>query len=265
MTSTQILLGSGSEYDELDATVEEMEQRLADRIAAARASANDDGDSQKSFIVPLLGDYPVLDPDDIFARFALQTPIVQIANAYLGMYTRLRYYNVWHTLVTQSGARQSQLWHHDREDRYILKIFVYLCDVDEGAGPFTYAAGTHLKGKMRRQPRWFLEGGVQRSDDLQMAEAASPEHWVKCVGPKGTIVLADTRGYHKGGLARERDRLMYTCMFTSPASESEEFLKRSTRIPAQSDKARAYALSGPRRLGLAQWRDRFWHPHSSLK
>ena len=32
---------------------------------------------------------------------------------------------------------------------------------------------------------------------------------------------ADTNGYHRGGLARTGDRVMYTCMYTSRASESD--------------------------------------------
>ena len=64
-------------------------------------------------------------------------------------------------------------------------------------------------------------------------------------GKNPTIVFADTRGYHKGGLARERDRLMYTCMFTSQASQSQEFLKRSFSFPIPADRELAFALSTP--------------------
>ena len=51
-----------------------------------------------------------------------------------------------------------------------------------------------------------------------MAEVVPAERWVKGTGPRGTLIFADTRGYHKGGLARERDRLLYTCQFLSKAA-----------------------------------------------
>src|SRR5262249_40807299 len=153
--------------------------------------------------------------------------ILKVANSYLGMCARLRFYNVWQTFSTNAEARESQLWHRDREDRLIFKAFVYLEDVPEFAGPFTYALGSHPKGNEKRKPRSFLEDGVERSTDAQMAEVIPPERWVSGVGQKGTIVFADTRGYHKGGLARTEDRIMYTCMFTSPASESREFFQRT--------------------------------------
>lgn len=220
---------------------------------AARAAADGrdapsrEENFEKVFLFPLLGDRPVLDANDIHVRFALQKPILRIANAYFGMYGRLRYYNVWHNFPTQSQARASQLWHRDYDDlHYLLKVFVCLSDVDDSAGPFTYAAGTHYKGKMRREPAYlYKEGATTRSDDGQMAEVVPPERWVKGVGPKGTMIFADTRGYHKGGLAREHDRTMYACMFTSPLAL--ELFDRPGDFSLPPDKEQASALIAPKR------------------
>jgi hypothetical protein len=243
-TSVSRLLEDTSSYDELVSTVERIEIDLSEDLDAARAQVDNSGEvGSKTFMLELLGRYPTLDPQCVFARFALQPAILQIANAYFGMYTRLRYYNVWHTIASGSPARESQLWHRDREDYLILKMFLYLSDVDEGAGPFTYAKGTHPKGNRRQEAEYFLEGNVKRSTDEQMSAAAAPASWIKGIGPKGTIIFADTRGYHKGGLARERDRLMYTCMFTSQASQSQEFLRRTTTTPSPSDRKIAFALA----------------------
>src|SRR6266850_40207 len=248
ITTAQALLGDSSSYNELSMAVKGLEDDLTNQLKSARTATDDtDALGRKTFIVELLGPRPVLDPNTVYAHFALQEPILQIANGYFGMYTRLRYYNIWHTFATKAKARESQLWHRDREDYFILKVFVYLSDVDDGAGPFTYAVGSHLKGKLRREPAYALEGNVKRSDDSQMAEIVSPERWVKAAGPKGTIVFADTRGYHKGGLARERDRIMYTCMFTSHASQSREFLMRPDKLFLPADKEQAFALTAPRR------------------
>ncbi len=248
ITSAETLLGASSCYDELSAAVDGLENGLMDRLDMSRTAADDtDAVGRKTFIVELLGARPVLDPNIIYARFALQKPILQIANAYFGMYTWLRYYNVWHTFATKGPARESQLWHRDREDYFILKVFAYLSDVDDGAGPFTYAAGSHCKGKLRQEPSYSLEEDIRRSTDQQMAEVVPPEKWIKGVGPKGTIVFADTRGYHKGGLAREQDRIMYTCLFTSQTSQSRDFLERSHNITLSEDKEQIFALTGPAR------------------
>jgi hypothetical protein len=243
ITSAERLLGPDSHYQELKEAVNRLEQDLAQRLAASRARADNSVIGEKTFLAELLGRRPVLEPENIYARFAIQQGILQIANAYFGMYTRLRYYNIWHTFPTKTPARESQLWHHDREDHYILKVFVHFSDIDEGAGPFTYARGSHLKGTLRRAPEYSVEGGVKRSNDQQMAEVVEPERWFRGVGPIGTIIFADTRGYHKGGHARERDRVMYTCMFTSQASESQEIFERPARMILPQDKAEAFALT----------------------
>jgi hypothetical protein len=243
--STQALFGGDSCFNELFEAFTSLRDSQAKQLEAARGDENEQV-GEKSFIFEYLGARPLLEPNQIYARFALHEKILQIANAYLGMHTRLRYYNIWHTFTTKELARQSQLWHRDREDRYILKVFVYLSDVGEGAGPLTYAAGSHTKGDVKTKPEFFLEGGVERSTDDQMAKVAPPERWIKATGQKGTIVFADTRGYHKGGLAREQDRILYTCMFTSPASESKEFMQRTTGIQYPLEKALAYALAAPK-------------------
>lgn len=244
ISSASALLETGQLYEELASTVDGLEQDLALQLSNARAAAeNCDAIGNKTFNIELLGSHPVLEPESVYARFALQKSLLQIANAYFGMFTCLRYYNVWHTFAIQSGPRESQLWHRDREDHQILKVFVYLSDVDEGSGALTYAAGSHAKGKLRRQPEYFVQGNVKRSYDSQMAEVVPQERWIKGIGPKGTIVFADTHGYHKGGLARERDRLLYTCMFTSQASQSPKLFEFPKHLDLPIDKEQSFALA----------------------
>ena len=247
VTSAAKLFGSSSPlFDELGLTVDARERDMATAIERARAAAAEPkpGQVQKEFIYPLLGDRPALDVNDIHLRFALQTPLLAIANAYFDMYTRLRYYNVWHTFTTKGDARSSQLWHADRDDlHYVLKVFVNMTDVHEGAGPFTYAPGTHAKGSRRRQPAYLSkEGNTTRSSDEQMAAIVPPSEWITSIGPKGTIIFADTRGYHKGGLARTTDRIMYTCMFTSSTALVEMF-ERPPNLRLPADEAQAFAVS----------------------
>jgi hypothetical protein len=244
MTSVEELVASTSHFTEMGEAVDRLQENRRGDVARARANATDEsGIGQKTFLLEYLGHNPILDPASVFARFALQYPVLDVANAYLGMYTQMRYYNVWHTFATNAKPRESQLWHRDREDLYILKVFLYLSDVDAGAGPFTYAPGTHRKGPIQREPAFFLEGRVKRTGDEEMAAVVPRESWLTAVGPRGTIVFADTHGYHKGGLARTSDRILYTCMFTSQASESEEFFVRNGALNANRRDARAFALS----------------------
>jgi hypothetical protein len=229
VASIDELLADNKPFAELESAVQSLLESRRDELQKVRARAADsDAIGEKTFMVELLGSEVEFAPESVFARFALQEIFLGIADAYFGMRTKLRYYNVWQTFATDGAPRESQLWHFDREDNFILKLFLYLNDVDEGAGPFTYAPETHRKGRLwGKQPEFSLEKNVKRSTDEQMAAIVPSENWIKGVGKKGTIIFADTRGFHKGGEARTRDRLMYTTMFTSPASDS----KRLLRIP----------------------------------
>jgi hypothetical protein len=251
ITSVDELLSGGGYFAELESATQLLlgnRRRELDELRR-RAKASDTI-GEKTFNVELLGSEIEFEPESVFARFALQETFLNIANSYFGMLVKLRYYNVWQTFATNSAPRESQLWHFDREDNYILKVFLYLNDVDEGTGPFTYASKTHRKGKFwGRQPEFILEKNVMRSTDEQMSAVIPRENWVKAVGKKGTIVFADTRGFHKGGEARTSDRLMFTCMYTSPASESKRLLSfpDSLRIDELTkQQIRALEISQPK-------------------
>lgn len=236
MTTVSELLNDRSSFAELEsATGSLVESRKSELLELKRRAGDADAVGEKTFNVELLGSNVKFDSKSAFARFALQQELLDIANSYFGMLVKLRYYNVWQTFATNGAPRESQLWHFDREDNYILKVFLYLKDVGEGAGPFTYAPGTHRKGRFwGRRPEYSLEDNVMRSTDEQMSAAVPAENWIKAVGKKGTIIFADTRGYHKGGEARTDDRLMYTCMYTSPASDSKRLLSFPNPLEAKN-------------------------------
>src|SRR5262249_45395499 len=113
-------------FAELTDAVDRIESAKDDELADIRRRANDaSAIGSKTFNVELLGPKPVLDTQNVFCRLAVAPSMLEIANAYFGMLTRLRYYNVWHTFATAAQPRESQLWHRDREDFLIMKVFVY--------------------------------------------------------------------------------------------------------------------------------------------
>jgi hypothetical protein len=237
-------LGAQYAFEELERAVWALETSLSSTINQIREQADTFG--FKTYLLELLGLHPVLDPKDIFVRFGLQPVILNLVNSYFGMYVRLRAFNVWHIFPSSLPPRNSQLWHRDPEDRYLVKLFVYLTDVTDGAGPLTYALGTHGLGSIKSRPQVSREEGrgALRGTDEQTSVVVPEARWLTTFGPKGTLVLADTRGYHKAGLARDCDRILYTCMFASPASPFPEYFERKTPIRIPSDRALAFALDG---------------------
>lgn len=215
------LLGDSSLFNELCDATEAEEKRKSEILDNDRALANEpvDEETGKHYVRSLLGERPVMDLDSVFVRFALQPQILRITNAYFGMVTRLSYFNVWHSFQSNLAPQASQLWHRDFDDLYcLMKVFVYLTDVDEGSGPLSYAPGTHNRGHIKREPECVSETrSARRTNDEQMSALIPENKWITGLGPKGTIVFADTHGYHKGGWVKQNERILYTSMYTSPA------------------------------------------------
>ncbi|MFK8115167.1 MAG: hypothetical protein AB8B91_23395, partial [Rubripirellula sp.] len=135
ITSISELLGECPLYEEMCAAVAELEEQQAELLAADRLSASQPAlpNERKPYVRYLL-DPPVLDLDSPFVQFALQPTLLRITNEYFGMLTRLAYFNIWHTFTTDAAPQSSQMWHRDFDDpHYIMKVFGYLSDVDEGS------------------------------------------------------------------------------------------------------------------------------------
>lgn len=193
------LFGSRDLFEEANA--------VAQRVVAEsqRVPAPD-----KPFLIRLRGDHAEL--DDPHTRLALHPNVLALANRYLGMRSLLCAVELWLTVPTEDPEMQTQLWHRDGDDIMNVKLFVYCSRVTEAAGPFTYAPGTHPLGRRRRIPEQ-LPGG--RSRDRQMAEIVPPNEWVVATGEPGTIVLADTCGYHKQQKPTTEERLLIAAQYTS--------------------------------------------------
>ncbi len=174
---------------------------------------------RKPFLINLWDGPAVIDLAHPFIRFSLSDPILRVVNAYLGMFSKFRFWHLEATLPLPPRLRAtaSQRWHRDPEDRKLVKVFVYLNDVTEAAGPFTYLQYSHDGGKWRAlYPQSPPRGTLAMPPH---AEYSLPEEDVmSSTGRAGTIIFCDTSGLHRGGLALERPRIMYTSVYTSPAS-----------------------------------------------
>lgn len=101
----------------------------------------------------------------------------------------------------------TRFWHQDHEDHRIVKIIVYLNDVDQDGGPFEYIPKRHQPSLSRLQ---FTHDG--RVLDEIMEQAVPRKYWKACTGPAGTAVFADPCTlFHRGRMPTNSDR--YTMFF----------------------------------------------------
>ena len=148
--------------------------------------------SKASFLTKLATrDFEASDP---FVQIALHPAVLNVANGYLKLRSHLRALELWHTRPTEGSAVQTQLWHRDADDVMNVKFFLYFTDVRRAAGPLTYAPGTHPLGDRRETPE---HDEHRRSNDEQMAKIVPESDWRILEGGPGTIVFAETCGYHK--------------------------------------------------------------------
>ena len=203
ITDFATVFGETSLFDEAAA---EAKRRYDQRPAASSADAG----AKATFLTKLGDESYALDHP--FARIATHPRALAVANGYLKLRSTLRALDVWHTHPTPGPAIQTQLWHRDGDDVVNVKMFVYFTEVPIGAGPLCYARGTHPLGSRRELP----EGDEQaRSTDEQMHEVAPESEWTFCEGHPGTVVFADTCGYHKQVKPESDERMLLVAHYVS--------------------------------------------------
>ena len=97
----------------------------------------------KEFVVRLQSYGVELGTDDPWFKVVSSRRLLDLANTYVGMWSKLEYVDVWYSVPQPEAAERisSQRWHRDYNDKHLLKVFLYLVDVDESMGPFQFVAG----------------------------------------------------------------------------------------------------------------------------
>jgi hypothetical protein len=178
-------------------------------------AAIDGGSSggSKTYLVHLIPFGHEFAADSPLLRVALDPKLLEIVSQYLGMWPRLHAISAWLNFPSEDEPQRSQLWHRDPEDLKIIKVFIYLVDVDEDRGPFCYIPETHPFGVGAGRVPKHAEKKTVTDDEMRAAIPA--DDWMICTGPANTMVLADTVGYHRGGKPRKGNRILVTFTYTS--------------------------------------------------
>ncbi|MDP3727437.1 MAG: hypothetical protein Q8R35_02235 [bacterium] len=159
----------------------------------------------------------LLDLTDPLVRLAIEPNILEVVNAYMGMWTKLDFFSLAVTVPVQDGTDPagSQRWHRDPGDRRICKLFLYLTNVtDTSAGPFCYVQNSHEGGRWRGvYPPRPDDGYYPPAGDIE--RAVPPTDIQECFGRAGTLIFCDTTGLHRGGYSTSRERIMFTAAYSA--------------------------------------------------
>lgn len=245
LTSTQArivneLRANGISFSSLDELFPAESLLETMNLFVAQNSSNLSHYSKKDFILGFWEYKPILDFANPFVDFAIQPAIHSIANAYMEMWTRLNYFHLAKTVpVGDAQAKFSQNWHRDSEEKRMLKVFVYLTDVDEEAGPFTYVKGSTYGNRYGNvAPQHPPEGSYPQAEIIE--KKISNQDIVVGLGKAGTVIFCDTSGLHRGGHAKNKERIMSTTFYTADSwieapryvHTPESLLRLSTSSPS---------------------------------
>lgn len=171
--------------------------------------------------------YPL---DVVRAPFLLELAnspaILDIVTSFLGCKPTLSYLAVWWSYHTDKGAQEAENFHRDVDDWRFLKLFIYLTDVNESAGPHVYVVESSTSNKLRQ---------IRRFEDAEVLAAFGKERVLTITGKAGQAFLEDTFGIHKGNPIQNGNRLIFQAvysMFPLPYGPKSPVIK-STELPFQ--------------------------------
>ena len=199
----------------------------------------------KEFVVRKYAYGVKLGLDDPWLRLGANPRLLDLANAYLGLWSKLEYVDLWYTPPAPEDERKSsQRWHRDFNDRHLLKAFIYLVDVDDETGPFEYVPRSAPGGELDALWPWRPLGDNYPPEDELAAQIDGRS--MTFTAPKGTIIFCNTAGFHRGGFATARPRVLATFTWDSPASLRSLSERNYELVQANGttlDGSREYALT----------------------
>jgi hypothetical protein len=206
------LLGDDTFWAELDmdmsAFVETTERELVTLGRDERASEYGKSFLVRQFRAKKGEQRPLLAPDNPWVRLGISEGLLGVVNAYRGCDVRLHDVDTWYTVPEADADERiaSQRWHRDGWEDHIVKVFTYFSDVDSEAGPFEYLRGSPTGGKYGAL--WPWQDKEVYPDQDEFAAAVDSTDCAVLTGPPGTMVICDTSGFHRGGFARSKPRIL---------------------------------------------------------
>jgi len=169
-------------------------------------------------------------------EFTHNSDLAQICNGYLNKKGAVLATLAARMMSKEGNLGSGQGWHRDSFNPQ-FKAIVYLSDVTKSNGPFQYITGSH--------------GAHKCIDDLSVAKLKLRQTRINCtqvdrliteqpgrlstlIAPQGTVVLADTRGIHRGMPIQRGVRYALTNYYYPERNITEQLVKHFPLIPRKN-------------------------------
>jgi hypothetical protein len=156
-------------------------------------------------------------------RIASDPVVISILTRHLGTMPIVLDYSCWWSFAhDDQDSQHAQLFHFDLADYRFCLMFIYLTDVDMSGGPHTLFEATHemnamakiraeFDGDENEWNQWYFKK-LRKTDD-DMSRYFNGREPVALTGEKGSTLLVNTRGIHKGMLPTKKDRLIIQVVY----------------------------------------------------
>jgi hypothetical protein len=160
-----------------------------------------------------------IDPPELAVRvpevllWGLEERLLDLVESYLGVPPA---FTTVHLRKDIGGGAQvgTRFWHIDTEDRRVIRVLVYLSDVTADTGPFEYIPRPQTEACTALHERALRSDGDPVFDDEMRAHVPESE-WKACVGPAGTVVIADNAAVYHHGKVHDAERTVLIYTYTS--------------------------------------------------
>lgn len=146
---------------------------------------------------------------------------------------------IYRNIITNKKAETSWLWHWDHHPKEIIKVLIYLVDVDENSGPFEYLEHSETKKAIKMETnrlgmkKWGSKNHPKypnsRLSEQQIKEFEK-EGYVrnKVVGERGTAIIFDNNIVHRANIPKDKIRDVLVLQFRPCMEKRDIYLDKKT-------------------------------------
>lgn len=177
-----------------------------------------------------------------FSQWAQNQRLLNIIENYIGLPVAFQGVHLRRDFANERPVT-TELWHRDLEDRRVIKLFVYLSDVEPETGPYEYIPRSKTPPAIVRQIKASFTKRLETNPydmgitDEEMAAIVPRSGWRTCVGAAGTVLFSDPVAVFHHGKSRTQGRsalfFIYTAQNPLRPQDCTQYSDRTYARPEQ--------------------------------
>lgn len=151
----------------------------------------------------------------LFQKILFDSSFINFAQSYLNSYPVIDNISAWWSFPTAKPDKNAaQWWHFDMERPKWLKFFFFMTDCNFETGAHSFVKGSHKNNGIK----WNLrKKGYERIADEEVNNYYKKEDIIQIEAKRGSLLIEDTRGLHKGSRLVRDHRFLIQVQYSSSA------------------------------------------------